>query len=235
MEQSLITPPRLRLPSPRVLIYPGKIFEKYLPKRSRKSAESLRSLPGSLTILDLGGCTAIGPAAGAPLAAMVSEAAIASGAEEILFIGAAGALALESSELTLGQLCVAERWLTDSSLPASYEIENGSKVPSSELGERLVDSLTKITASAPAKICLYSTDAPFRETPSRLGHITAQGAAAIEMEFSGVASVCSSRNVAFAGAFVISDIVRQGWEPAFRKAEVQTGAKLLAQAAVSCL
>jgi purine-nucleoside phosphorylase len=64
---------------------------------------------------------------------------------------------------------------------------------------------------------VWSTDAVFRETPSKVRHYQGRGALAVEMEISACLTVARLRKSSFAAILVISDELSSlHWQPGFR-------------------
>ena len=81
-------------------------------------------------------------------------------------------------------------------------------MPSKELTDDLVRFLSaKGITFYTGKIC--STDAPFRETISLIGHLRLQKVIAIEIEIAAVFAVASFRKIKAAAVVVVSDELKE--------------------------
>jgi purine-nucleoside phosphorylase len=82
---------------------------------------------------------------------------------------------------------------------------------------------------------VWTTDAPYRETPSRVRDYQARGALAVEMEFSALCAAGKFLNAAVGGALVVSDTLFGGrWRPGFHDERFKQGRKALFEG-IRCL
>ncbi|MEJ2025654.1 MAG: hypothetical protein P8Y00_11700, partial [Deltaproteobacteria bacterium] len=85
---------------------------------------------------------------------------------------------------------------------------------------------------------VWSTDAPYRETPSKVREYGKDGVLAVEMEMSALMQVALFRSVAFAGMLIVSDeLFDMRWHTGFStprvKKTTRTGAELLLEVILS--
>jgi nucleoside phosphorylase len=154
-----------------------------------------------------------GPMVGAPYAVMVAETLIAWGARRLLFLGWCGAL---TQTVTIGDLV----------LPTSAFIDEGTSrhyAPAaleSAGAPALVQTIADGCAAAGAGVHpgpVWTTDAPFRETPDKVLAFRRRGALAVEMEVSALFSVAGFRGVEAAALLVVSDdLSTLTWQPGFK-------------------
>ena len=72
---------------------------------------------------------------------------------------------------------------------------------------------------------VWTTDAPYRETPSRIKYARENGAVCVDMEASACFAVAQFRNVHLSAIFCGSDLVSEkGWD--FRKSGVEKSNKV---------
>ncbi|MDR2946854.1 MAG: hypothetical protein LBV79_08930, partial [Candidatus Adiutrix sp.] len=119
-----------------------------------------------------------GPVLVAPMAVMALENLIWRGAEEIIFVGLAGSLA---AGLAIGDLFCPESGLSTEGTSAHYP---APLAPAPALRRRLLE-----TAGDTLKIkggTVWSTDGIYRETAAAVERHRALGAAAVEMECTGL-------------------------------------------------
>ncbi len=141
-----------------------------------------------------GGAVALAhPGIGAPLAAAFLEEAIALGGRRFIACGGAGVL---DSTVDVGAVLVPTAAVRDEGasyhyLPPSREVAVSPAVVTTieaVLTERQVDY--RLVKS-------WTTDAIFRETPSRIARRRAEGCACVEMETSALCAVAQFRGVSF--------------------------------------
>ena len=151
---------------------------------------------------------AVGPVIGAPYAVMLLETLVAWGAQRIVYAGWCGAL---NPALQIGDLLPTQAFVDEGTSPA-YGCGVGQIVRPNESWcehlERIVGSL----GPALHRGTIWSTDAVFRETPSRVDHFTARGALAVEMEVSALFSVAHFLGVELAAILVLAG---GRWQPGF--------------------
>ncbi|MFN8075539.1 MAG: nucleoside phosphorylase [Kineosporiaceae bacterium] len=138
---------------------------------------------------------------GAPVAAGLLEELIASGGRTFVAVGGAGALV---PDLALGHALVVRAALRDEGtslhyLPPSRVIEadpEGIAVLESVLADEGVPSRSVLT---------WTTDAPYRETRSRVDRRVAEGCEAVEMEAAALLAVARFRQVRMAHLLYAGD------------------------------
>lgn len=149
------------------------------------------------------------PGIGAPLAAIMLEASIALGCRRFVSCGGAGALV---PELALGHVVVPTSAVRDEGtsyhyLPPDREVEaNPDAVRSVEafLLERDVPCLLGKT---------WTTDAVYRETPTRVSRRRAEGCLVVEMEAAALFAVAQFRGVPFVSLLYAGDsLAGEQWD-----------------------
>ena len=149
------------------------------------------------------------PGVGAPLAAGVLEEMIATGCRTFVACGGAGAVI---PGLALGHVVVVDSAVRDEGtsyhyLPASREVAADPAVTavlSSVLDERDVPHVVGKT---------WTTDAPYRETRSRIAARRAEGCLTVEMEAAAFFAVARHRSVRF-GQYLYAgdDVSGEVWD-----------------------
>lgn len=231
-DRSLLSPPLCNGFSPRALLYPHPSLQRILKESGGEASDSDVVLPGTISALHCSNCTALGPVVGTPLAALAAETALASGAREVIFVGTAGALAVEGRQHAVGDIVLPERWLTDSALPALY---GGAQHGNFETGaqRRRLEAQFGASGLTANHGVVWCTDAPYRETEHSVRTWQRQGATLVEMECAGIAAVCAGRGVPFIAALIVSDIVKHPWESGFRTPAVRKNLKAVLRAVLA--
>ncbi|MEN8258972.1 MAG: hypothetical protein ABFS09_14020, partial [Thermodesulfobacteriota bacterium] len=63
---------------------------------------------------------------------------------------------------------------------------------------------------------IWTTDAPYRELPSKIKQLIEQGIMAVDMEFSALCTVAAFRNIEFAAIMLVSDeLYHATWQAGF--------------------
>ena len=146
---------------------------------------------------------------GAPVAAGTIEYLNCYGIKNVVAFGSAGCI---SDKFDARNLLVVERAIRDEGasyhyLPASLDVDLDK-----ELSDKLTVFLNKKKIQN-TKATTWTTDAFFRETKQRISKRIKQGAVAVEMECSALASVCKFYGMKFCQFLFFSDTVKNGdWE-----------------------
>lgn len=178
----------------------------------------------------LPGVALVGPLVGAPYAAMLVERLIAWGACEILFYGWCGTL---TPAVGIGGLLLPAAALIDEGTSRLYAPRRRKSAADPALQGRLQAACRAEGLSA-LRGPVWTTDAPFCETPRRLAAFRRRGALAVEMECSALFTVGAVLGAAAAALLVVSDdLSGPAWRPGFRDprfaAGRRRGAKVVAR------
>lgn len=126
---------------------------------------------------------------GSPASAVFLEEVISRGARRFIFFGTCGSL---DSKLTHAKVIVPTRAFRDEGVSAHYgATEPWQPIPSAD---RLIQALSTLGVpfvSGP----IWTTDAPYRETPSKIKSLKEQGAIAVEMECASLMAVAAFRHI----------------------------------------
>ncbi len=170
----------------------------------------------------------IGPFLGAPQAVMGMEKIIALGAKRIWVMGWCGSL---SPELQIGDLFIPTTAISEEGTSQHYPIRDKCATDT-ELNALLERSLLTSGYSF-KKGTVWTTDAPYRETPEKVNRYQKKGALAVEMEMSALMTVGIFRQIQLAALLVVSDeLFTLTWnsgfsEPEFKKSTKQAGELLI--------
>ena len=152
----------------------------------------------------------LSPGAGAPLSGALLEETIALGSEVFLFFGMAGALL---QDMKIGEIIVPESGFRDEGTSAHYMPSGPFSYPDPALHKSLTGFFDNKRVSY-RRGSVWSTDAPYRETPRRIQEVRSKGCVAVDLEASALMTIASHRDKRLAGFLVISDSVAQkDWRP----------------------
>lgn len=153
-----------------------------------------------------------GPFLGAPQAVMGLEKMIALGARKIWVLGWCGSL---QPDLDIGDLVVPTGALIEEGTSRHYPINGRGPAADPELNDRLETALhAKALSFQEGRV--WTTDAPYRETPSKITAYQKKGVLAVEMEMSALMTVALYRGVKLAGLLVVSDeLADKKWHHGF--------------------
>ena len=202
---------------------------------TRKDFDLLRELRG--TGLDLGAAFGgiqavawpdlllVGPVLGAPQAALVLEYLRLNGVKTVVGLGWCGSL---QPALSIGRIILPEAAVSEEGTSAHYPLAQGPAGANRELADRLSQALS--AREIPFRRGrVWTTDAPFRETPNKVKQYADQGILAVDMEASALFTVARFREMAYAALMVVSDEV---WSKerhrGFESPELAAGLRLAA-------
>jgi len=169
---------------------------------------------------------------GSPASSLMLEEMIASGARLVIEVGTCGGLV---PALRPGDLIVASEGLPDEGTSGHYFEGRRRYLASETLSAGLMASLRR--QRLPFRTgAMWTTDAPYRETLSKLKRFVSQGAVGVNMETSALFAIAEYRGVRAGSIQVVSDIVgREGWKPAFHARKVESRSRAAALSAVEAL
>ena len=155
----------------------------------------------------------VGPFMGAPQAAMLMETLVAWGGNQFLFVGWCGAI---DPTLQTGDILLPTSAFVDEGTSRCYGVDNDQSVlPPGTLNQTVRRFLQEKGLSF-REGAIWTTDAVFRETPSKVKTFREQGALAVEMEISACLTVARLHKVQFAALLAVSDELSDlRWRPGF--------------------
>ena len=164
--------------------------------------------------------TLAGPFLGAPQAVMGCERIIALGAERIWVFGWCGSI---HPELRIGDLIIPTSGISEEGTSQHYPIDK--KVPTTDDGlNGMLEKGLQERALTFRKGAVWTTDAPFRETPGKVKGFQKQDVLAVEMELSALMTLSIFRKVKLSGLLIVSDeLFELKWRPGFSKPEFTEG------------
>lgn len=147
---------------------------------------------------------------GAPVSVMHLEETFALGAETVLFIGTAGVL---DATIPYGSVLIPTEAVRDEGTSYHYLEPGENAVPDILLIQTIVDFLNR--NGIPNFIGkTWTTDAPFRETPSRIRNRIREGCISVDMESSALFAVAKHHSRRIAGILLATDVVTcEKWIP----------------------
>jgi purine-nucleoside phosphorylase len=224
--------------APRVLMAATQVDVDWLVRHAAAHVQGSRRLYTSRLIQTAshrGDLTIVGPLMGAPYAAMLLETLLAWGAREFLFVGWCGGI---DPGAAIGDLIWADAaHIDEGTSPAYGQQWQGCVKPS---GSRLAQRAAKVLGGADLELhqgSVWTTDAIFRETPSKVAHFQKAGALAVEMEVSAIYSAAAFHGAASLALLVVSDLLADYvWRPGFKHDEFKHNRQRLCEAALKiCL
>ncbi|MBW1799352.1 MAG: nucleoside phosphorylase [Deltaproteobacteria bacterium] len=169
-----------------------------------------------------------GPFLGAPQAVMGMEKLVALGASKIWVFGWCGSL---QPDLKIGDFVIPISAVSEEGTSQHYPIEGRPPITDSTLSHELESALTARGHCTRPGI-VWTTDAPYRETPEKIRAFQQKGILAVDMEISALMTLALFRLARLAALFVVSDeLYDLKWQPGFSrpllKKRTRFAAKLL--------
>lgn len=200
-DESIVKPQPIKGFGQRQVLYiPVDLPSHKLQKLHKKSANRIKTtLFGHL--YSYPNRTVLTQCIGAPLAVMMLERLIASGAREIVILGFCGAL---DENTDIGEAVSVTDATSEEGTSRHYFPRKRRFRPSSSLRARIENSLSGRGLSF-ANGSVVSTDAPFRETRIWLEHNREKGIGFVDMETSAVLALADFYGVEAAALHLVSD------------------------------
>ena len=168
-----------------------------------------------------------GPMMGAPYAVAMMETLIAWGARSFLFFGWCGAI---SPEVGIGDIIVPTGSIIDEGTSRHYGMDTGRTSPAAREAVKQIEDILTGQELSFRKDIVWSTDAPFRETPEKVADAHRQGAIAVEMETSALFTAGRHRQVSVGAVLAISDDLSSlTWKPGFKDKRFRNARRALCE------
>lgn len=147
------------------------------------------------------GLSLAGPFLGAPQAAMVMEKIVALGVKRICVFGWCGSL---QPDLHVGDFVIPLQAIAEEGTSRHYPIGRRKPRTARELN-RILERRLQQQGLPFRKGTVWTTDAPYRETASKVRTYREGGVLAVEMEMSALMTLAVYRSVELSGLLVVSD------------------------------
>ena len=172
------------------------------------------------------------PGVGGPLAAGFLEELIALGCRYFVVCGGAGAV---DGRLTLGHVVVPLTAIRDEGTSYHY-LPPGREVAASPAGVQAIETILQRDHVPYVTGKTWTTDAIYRETPSKIAHRRAEGALTVEMEAASLFAVAQFRQVNLAQIlYAGDDVSSDSWDSRHWQRQTSLREKLFWLAAEACL
>jgi uridine phosphorylase len=166
----------------------------------RVHAYSLQVNGAALTVM-------VGPI-GAPATVATLEAAIGLGARRLLFFGICGSL---QPDLQIGDLVLADATLREEGTSYHYLAAGEPAEPTAHLLEHAEANL-RAERIPYRRGTIWTTDAPYRETRTKVSRLASEGVLGVEMETSAVYALARFRGLEALSVQIVSDqLVGEEW------------------------
>jgi uridine phosphorylase len=179
-----------------------------------------------------GALTLCGPFIGAPQAVMGMEKLIALGAKDLWALGWCGSL---QPDLRIGHLVIPTSAISEEGTSPHYPVRENKPHTNQALNQILEAALR--SKGLPYSMGeVWTTDAPYRETRTKVKAYQEQNVLAVEMEMSALMTVALYRSVRLAALLVVSDELSDlKWHAGFRDPGFNANRRLAGQVLLSVL
>lgn len=145
----------------------------------------------------------------APISAEVLEEMRYLGVKQVILMGGVGSLI----EISPETLIVPTEAIRDEGTSYHYLSPKAKAIPSSKLRQRLKENCRKYDVPV-IEGKVWSTDALYRETPTKIEKFKKEGAVCVEMEAAACFAVAQYRKMELAALFFPTDLVaKEKWKP----------------------
>lgn len=172
------------------------------------------------------------PGVGASLTAGILEEVIAFGCRKFVAIGGCGVLA---KDMEVGKLIVVDSAVRDEGVSYHY-LEPGREILADEDVTKVIESMLMRDQIPYLKGKTWTTDAPYRETRTKIKNRQEEGCISVEMEASGLMAVAKFRGVKFGQIlYAGDDLSGETWDNRGWQSRDEVRSQLFWLAAEACL
>lgn len=163
-----------------------------------------------------------GPFLGAPQAVIGMEQIIARGGNRVWILGWCGSL---QPEIKIGALLVPDGAVSEEGTSAHYLSDGRIPCPDMEMS-RMICAGAAARGVEIHRGSVWTTDALYRETESKVASYQRKGILAVEMEMSALLTVAAYRRVSLAGLLTVSDeLASLKWKHGFGSPELKNATR----------
>jgi uridine phosphorylase len=219
-----------RLPEAAILTHQTTLFRRLAPRFGRRGGSgiaaetyAMRGTRGQVVVVG-------GLGVGAPATAIAVEELAVAGVRRLIGVDIAGSL---DAGVGSGDAVLVEAALALDGTSPHYAADDLVR-PRTALADALAGELRAASVPFAAGV-VWSTDAPYRETPSLIEAQRGRGAVLVDMETAALFAVAAAVGIEAAAVLVAADELFDGWRPPADPARIQSRLRQAATAAVACL
>ncbi len=170
----------------------------------------------------------IGPIIGAPAAVLASEPFFASALKKIIILGYVGGIQSQHNQINIGDIIFPTECISDEGTSKIYGASSVTIPQKQDLQKNIILQLkTKVSPEIIKAGPLWTTDAPYRESESRVEYYSEKGVIAVDMEYSALCHLANLYQAEIAGCFVVSDLLGFERKIGFKDAATKNSLKVL--------
>jgi len=165
----------------------------------------------------------IGPAIGSPSAILILERIAASGIKNVVVLGTCGAI---SEEAKIGDVLLPISTISEEGTSKLYT-KKPNYNPSPFLTEVIEKKLNENEIPY-KKGMIWSTDAPYMESPEKIRFFREKGAIGVDMELSALFAIGALKKINIAGILLVSDELHSNtWKTGFKSKVLKKHYKII--------
>lgn len=150
----------------------------------------------------------IGPLIGSPAAVIAAEPFFASGLKKIIILGHVGGISLKHHHINIGDTIFPTECISDEGTSKIYGAPSVIIAKNQSMQKNIIQQLkTKASSEIIKEGPLWTTDAPYRESETRVKYYSNKGVIAVDMEYSALCHLANLYEAEIAGCFVVSDLL----------------------------
>lgn len=146
---------------------------------------------------------------GAPNAVMLLEELVAFGVKRVVYLGYCGSL---QEKVGIGDIVIPTEAVREEGTSYHYLREGERSVPDLLLQKQLFSWMKKICPTTIHVGKIWTTDAPYRETPNKVSLYRGEGILGVDMEMSAAFVFGMVRGISIGTVLLVSDEVRERME-----------------------
>jgi purine-nucleoside phosphorylase len=156
---------------------------------------------------------------GAPGTVMLLEELVAFGVRRVLLMGYCGAL---RKEIHIGDIILPLDAIREEGTSHHY-LPKGRRICPDPSVQNQLSGWMKSAGLSFHQGTVWTTDAPYRETPEKVRRYCSEGVLGVEMEMAAAFAFGKARGISVGSVLIVSDEVREGgWRIGFFSPEIQT-------------
>lgn len=153
----------------------------------------------------------IGQPVGSPAAVIATEPFLSSALKKIILLGYVGGISLRHHQINIGDIIFPTESISDEGTSKIYGASSVIISKNQALQKDIIQQLkTKVSSDIIKEGPIWTTDAPYLESESRVEYYSDKGVIAVDMEYSALCHLANLYKAEIAGCFVVSDLL--GWE-----------------------
>jgi uridine phosphorylase len=159
---------------------------------------------------------------GAPGTIMLLEELVAFGVRRTVLLGYCGAI---QKKISIGDVVLPMEAIREEGTSYHYLPEGEKSCPDPTIQKKL-SNWTAMTDLSFHEGTIWTTDAPYRETPEKIRRYRSEGVLGVEMEMAAVFAFGKARGISAGAMLLVSDEIREeGWRIGFFSPQVNTARK----------